>query len=140
MTAQLNTFQTFGFRSFINIIQNIITNMTEKTQNNTVKNILDSLVLEIEEGEQELKSFYHYLVSSDNEELEHIDFDGLAINLEENGEKIKNILKILKNKKETSQTKEFYEKLDNFYTALVQCKLELCFLDAEVNNFENRAS
>lgn len=142
MTTQPNTmFYNFGLKNFINILQNVILVMIEKLQGTTLKSFLDISSLEIEKAEEELKANYHFLVSADTQELVNYNFDVTAEHLENNSKKIKNLLDVISKKSNsTPEEKEFYEKLDSFYTTLVQCKIELYFLDAEVEHETNRAS
>jgi len=137
MTAQMYSFQSFGLKNFINILQSMVKN----AKDNVSQVIFNSATLEVEKAEKEILSFYYYIVGADNEELARYDFDNIIDMLEDNSSKIESILKLLEDKKDKQlYLQKFYEKLNDFYTALVQCKIELSFINSEIDYETNKAS
>ena len=137
MIAQIYSFQSFGLKSFINILQSIVKN----AKDNVSQVIFNSATFEVEKAEKDILSFYYYIVGADNEELAKYDFDNTIDMLEDNSSKIENILKTLEYKKDKPEyLQKFYEKLNDFYTALVQCKVEISFINAEIDYETNKAS
>jgi len=137
MTAQVYSFQSFGLKSFINILNSMVKN----AKDNVSQVIFNSAILEVEKAEKEVLSLYYYISGADNEELLKYDFDNIIDILEDNTPKIENILKLLEDKKnKPAHLQKLYEKLNNFYTALVQYKIELSFLSAEIDYETNKAS
>ncbi len=137
MTAQVYSFQTFGLKSFLNILNSMVKN----AKDNVSQVIFNSAILEVEKAEKEILSLYYYISGADNEELAKYDFDNIIDTLEDNSSKIENILKLLKDKKDKpAYLQKLYEKLNDFYTALVQCKIELSFINAEIDYETNKAS
>ena len=101
---------------------------------------MDSIILEIEKAELEIRSFYNQIASAENQDLLKYNFNSIIDNFEENGEKIENILSFLKSRKKNKKINEFIAAMDSFYTALVQCKIELNFISAELDYEADKAS
>ena len=137
MAAHIYSFQSLGLKSFINILNSIVKN----AKDNVSQVIFNSATLEVEKSEKEILSLYYYISGADKEELLKYDFDNIIDTFEDNSSKIESILKLLENKKEKPiYLQKFYEKLNDFYTALVQCKIELTFINAETDYETNKAS
>jgi len=137
MTYQVNSIPNFGFRNFINLLQIMITNIKVGVSSA----FYESIILEIEKSEQELLSFYHYLASAENQDLLKYDFYNILETIEDGSDKIEKLLNTLKLKEDKSINEQnFYKSMDSFYTTLVQCKIEISFITAELDFEKNRVS